>query len=47
MEGLNLVGYDNRIDSSRIREELGWSPIIGYSEAMNAIARDWRKEHIG
>ena len=47
MDGLNLVGYDNRIDSSRIREELGWSPIIGYSEAMDAIGRDWRQVRIG
>lgn len=38
MEGLNLVGFDNRIDASRIRAELGWAPRLGYAEAMAAIA---------
>lgn len=34
LEGLNLVGYDNRIDATRIRTELGWTPRIGYGQAM-------------
>ena len=34
LEGLNLVGFDNRIDSSRLRAELGWVPRIGYSQAF-------------
>lgn len=41
MEGLNLVGYDNRIDASRIRDELGWRPGITYADAIRAIAADW------
>jgi nucleoside-diphosphate-sugar epimerase len=41
MEGLNLVGFDNRIDSSRIREELGWSPCIGYDAALSEIRTQW------
>lgn len=34
MEGLNLVGFDNRIDSGRIRAELGWAPRLSYAEAF-------------
>ncbi len=34
LEGLNLVGHDNRIDASRIRAELGWVPRIGYEQAL-------------
>ncbi len=34
LEGLNLVGFDNRIDSSRVRHELGWAPRISYSQAL-------------
>ncbi|MBY0285063.1 MAG: NAD(P)-dependent oxidoreductase [Sphingomonas sp.] len=41
MEGLNLVGFDNRIDSSRIRAELSWSPQVGYAQAMQDIAKQW------
>jgi nucleoside-diphosphate-sugar epimerase len=41
MEGLNLVGFLNRIDAGAIRSELGWAPRVTYSEAMAAIARDW------
>jgi nucleoside-diphosphate-sugar epimerase len=41
MEGLNLVGFSNRIDAGAIRRELGWAPRVTYSEAMAAIARDW------
>lgn len=47
MEGLNLVGFDNRIDSARIRAEVGWKPLIGYAEAMVTIGRDWREVHNG
>lgn len=38
IEGLNLVGFANRIDAARIRTELGWRPRITYAEAMAAIA---------
>ena len=41
MEGLNLVGFSNRIDAGAIRRELGWAPRVTYAEAMVAIARDW------
>lgn len=41
MEGLNLVGFDNRIDSSRIRRELGWAPRVGYDVALAEIAVQW------
>ena len=41
LEGLNLVGYDNRIDASRIRRELGWQPRIAYRDAIAEISRAW------
>jgi 2-alkyl-3-oxoalkanoate reductase len=47
MEGLNLVGFDNRIDATRIRAELGWSPRIGYADAMREIGRAWRAARDG
>lgn len=37
LEGLNLVGYDNRIDASRLRAELGWSPRISYCRALTEM----------
>ena len=37
LEGLNLVGFDNRIDSERIRSELGWQPRVDYHAAMSAM----------
>lgn len=37
LEGLNLVGFDNRISSSRLRRELGWAPRIAYPEALIAM----------
>jgi nucleoside-diphosphate-sugar epimerase len=37
LEGLNLVGFDNRIDTSRLRAELGWSPRIAYAQALLEI----------
>lgn len=39
LEGLNLVGFDNRIDSRRIRHELGWAPRRSYAEAMDEMRR--------
>lgn len=41
MEGLNLVGFDNRIDAARIRTELGWRPLIDYNAAVGAIAEQY------
>lgn len=34
LEALNLVGYSNRIDSRRIRHELGWTPRVSYQRAL-------------
>jgi nucleoside-diphosphate-sugar epimerase len=39
MEGVNLVGFDNRIDASRIRTELAWTPRFSYAEAMQEISQ--------
>lgn len=39
LEGLNLIGFDNRIDATRIRRELGWQPRRIYAGVM-AEARD-------
>lgn len=41
MEGLNLVGFSNRIDAGAIRSELGWTPRVTYPDAMSAITREW------
>jgi nucleoside-diphosphate-sugar epimerase len=38
LEGLNLVGYDNRFDASRIRQELGWRPRVAYEDAIVEMA---------
>jgi 2-alkyl-3-oxoalkanoate reductase len=43
LEGLNLVGYDNRIDASRIRRELGWRSRISYAQAIAEMCRSWRR----
>jgi nucleoside-diphosphate-sugar epimerase len=34
LEGLNLVGFDNRIPSERIRDEIGWIPRRTYADAI-------------
>lgn len=44
MEGLNLVGFDNRIDASRIRTELGWTPAIPYAAALADMRRTYSGE---
>lgn len=41
LEGPNLVGFDNRFNSSQVRNELGWRPRIPYADAMARIARQW------
>ena len=33
-EGMNLIGFDNRIDSNAIRAALGWYPRVSYASAM-------------
>jgi nucleoside-diphosphate-sugar epimerase len=45
MEGLNLVGFDNRIDSGRIRRELGWVPRRNYTDAIEEIACLYQGDH--
>jgi 2-alkyl-3-oxoalkanoate reductase len=40
LEGVNLIGFDNRIDSSRIRRELGWAPAISYGEGLAAMKEE-------
>jgi nucleoside-diphosphate-sugar epimerase len=40
LEALNLIGSDNRFDTSRIRGELGWSPRVSYEEGLAEIAAD-------
>ncbi|MGH0033673.1 MAG: NAD-dependent epimerase/dehydratase family protein [Myxococcota bacterium] len=37
LELLNLVGSDNRFDTTRIRSELGWKPRVGYAEGLAEI----------
>jgi nucleoside-diphosphate-sugar epimerase len=37
LEALNLVAFDNRIDASAIREELGWRPVVGYEAAFEEM----------
>jgi len=37
LEIINLIGYDNRFDSARIRDELGWKPHFSYEEALAEI----------
>jgi nucleoside-diphosphate-sugar epimerase len=39
MEGVNLVGFDNRFPNARIRRELGWTPQIRYPEALEQMRR--------
>lgn len=42
LEGLNLVGYDNRFDAWRLRRELGWRPRVSYADAIAKMARTYR-----
>lgn len=37
LEGLNLVGFDNRISSERIRDEIGWVPRKTYADAIEEM----------
>jgi nucleoside-diphosphate-sugar epimerase len=40
LEALNLIGSDNRFDTTRIRTELGWAPRVGYTEGLAEIEAD-------
>jgi len=37
LEILNLIGSDNRFDTTRLRDELGWQPTFSYAEALKEI----------
>ena len=37
LEGLNLIGFDNRISADHIRNRLGWRPALSYPEAIGAM----------
>ncbi len=37
LEFLNLIGYSNRFESRKLREELGWQPTVTYAEALTEI----------
>jgi nucleoside-diphosphate-sugar epimerase len=41
LEALNLVGYNNRFPSERIRSEIGWMPRIHYKDAVAEIKRQY------
>lgn len=41
LEALNLVGYDNRFPSKKIRSEIGWVPRIRYKDAVAEIKRQY------
>ena len=41
LEGLNLIGFDNRICSDHIRQRLGWRPALTYEEAIVRMRRQW------
>ena len=38
LEGLNLIGFDNRISADHIRKRLGWRPSLSYPDAIAAMA---------
>jgi nucleoside-diphosphate-sugar epimerase len=42
LEGLNLVGFDNRFDASLIRKDLDWHPSLTYADAIRAMAEEFR-----
>lgn len=37
LEGLNLVGFNNRFPATRIRRELGWRPSFTYAQALSEM----------
>jgi nucleoside-diphosphate-sugar epimerase len=37
LEILNLIGYSNRFETRKLREELGWQPTVTYAEALQEI----------
>lgn len=47
LEGLNLIGYSNRFDASRIRSELGWQPRVSYRDAIAEMEATWKARTTG
>lgn len=41
LEGVNLVGFDNRFPIDRISRELGWAPHIRYQKALEQMRRSF------
>jgi nucleoside-diphosphate-sugar epimerase len=37
LEILNLIGFDNRFDARKLRDELGWRPQVTYADALKEI----------
>ena len=42
LEGLNLVGFDNRYATDLIRSELGWAPRMSYAEALRQMKQQYQ-----
>ena len=40
-----VMGFDNDVDTTRAREELGWSTRVSYEEAMEAVS-GWVREYM-
>jgi nucleoside-diphosphate-sugar epimerase len=40
-----VMGYDNDVDTSRAREELGWKTRVGYREAMEVVT-NWTRDYL-
>jgi nucleoside-diphosphate-sugar epimerase len=47
LEGLNLIGYSNLFDASRIRSELGWQPRLTYKDAVAQMEAAWKARATG
>ena len=41
LEVLNLIGFDNRFDASRIRRELGWAPRYSNAQALAEMGKQY------
>lgn len=44
LEGLNLIGYDNRFPSARIRSELDWRPRFSYAQALEQMRQQFAQD---
>lgn len=41
---VSVMGFDNDVDTTRAREELGWETRVGYEEAMEVVS-SWVREY--